>query len=72
MLLIARVVSYHPEKSVKIEKIRQIDPKCTKCMDLDKKLLKAESRIINLCIENAKLKTALNSLGMQNNSCRPC
>lgn len=37
-------------------------------MDLDKKLLKAESKIINLCIENAKLKTALNSLGVANNS----
>lgn len=53
---------------MKTEKVREINTKCTKCMDLDKKLLKAESKIINLCIENAKLKTALNSLGVANNS----
>lgn len=53
---------------MKTEKLREINTKCTKCLDFDKKLLKAESRIINLCIENAKLKTALNSMGVGNNS----
>ena len=58
-----------PEKSTRLKGLREIDPKCEYCRDLDKQLLKAEGRIINLCLENFKLKSALDSKGVHSNSC---